>query len=1148
MSFLIPNGEDFENERFSRNIDINMSMEDEELDKEYEAALKEFDEIQDEFEEEDDLLSIAETQISEIELDEEQLATIRENENRIKEFEESMKQLKTQMDNITYTDPEELKDVPTLEEIRKDYLANKLELDEKFKENQNEEIEEISEEIKGKDDFLTKLEKVEEEFKSNEDEDLSLITSTLELIETRTKGKKPKKINEEKEEKQISKHKIEPSNYSVINENNNVLEDVKTLIVSKKKDEINKPIKKEIDEKENDEFLFETPEEIEIVKQLNEQKRKRKEELKKLKEAHKKKQLEIKKKKEERLKKLKEREEELRKEEEERQKKWEEQEKKRKFEDFVLCMQKEEQLMIAYITEKKRRIAEQKRLLEEEKKRKEREEIERKKRKELERKRIQEEERRKREEAKKRAEEKRKREEIIRKEKEKQERIRLQKLAELKRKRLEKLKREKELEQIKKKKEELRKFREKQKLKLSIQLKNYFQLLKKKFTNKPKKKKPKKIEKKYGKIIFEQMKHQTKKLTFLQERGKKRTIKTLERLDLSNRRIQSLDEIRSMHSNQYIFDLDLSKNKIESIDARNDLFLVYLESLDLSDNQIFKIPSFSLLFLRSLNLSKNKIKADTEELSQISLFAPCLTTLNISFNELTSLGFLRYFKILKTIDLSYNNIGSIEELENLKHSRCLDSLTLKKNPVMNKLGSFQIKKINQSIRIFNGVNVQPNSFFNDQEHKFPQLSAYEEAYVNFCHYQSNEIQEIKNWNKAKFEGKWKEKTILNSNDIKKKKVAISFILKEKEKIFRDFFVKHLEFQTFGKIPENCTNIVKEPYARKKEKEILAGRIICAAVKRKMEMKKKKFFEAMQVSVVLVQSVWRRNLVFSKELQKKLELSLSKKNKAATKIQAVWKSYIVRKKLREAQGIDDDLNFTLNEVQEEFDIPLEFQDTSESINLKFDDTKHVLPFRSTYMRNKYAIKNEIEENLDEIRTKTPTGVAVNNFFGSSTKIPIEKHERKIPKRKINAKKQQENPEHTEPKEEEENKEKFLSKKEFIKNFVSKHGPNSVNQAEMYWRRKKKSRIKEQKKKRSKKMRDPGFRLKKFQELSHSLTQEPLKKRKTYSSSGKTRSYIPNGKLGISPVVKKQKTKKSKRNLAKNISNLKSVPYVIRRKNK
>jgi len=136
-----------------------------------------------------------------------------------------------------------------------------------------------------------------------------------------------------------------------------------------------------------------------------------------------------------------------------------------------------------------------------------------------------------------------------------------------------------------------------------------------------------------------------------------------DRLNLANRNIKRISDIKGLDSLQNLKYLILANNNISKIENLN--MLSNLEELDLSMNEIEEIYSLeNLVNLKQLNLSQNHI----QEIKGLDSLKN-LEILNLSYNQINRIEGLNNLKNLHFLALFYNEISEIQNidaLENLK--------------------------------------------------------------------------------------------------------------------------------------------------------------------------------------------------------------------------------------------------------------------------------------------------------------------------------------------------------------------------------------------------------------------------------------------------------------------------------------------------
>lgn len=147
-------------------------------------------------------------------------------------------------------------------------------------------------------------------------------------------------------------------------------------------------------------------------------------------------------------------------------------------------------------------------------------------------------------------------------------------------------------------------------------------------------------------------------------------------LDLSGQNIETLADLRSFLSPQ-IKQLDISNNRLSSL---NDL-----------------LPMFQLL---DFNASHNVIV----DVDQVLPF-PKLQTLNLSHNRIVRLACTIPTSI-RSLDLSHNNIYSLDLIAPVLSLKSLESLDIRENPLMKRETYRDIIKNFPQLKKFNGRDVQ----------------------------------------------------------------------------------------------------------------------------------------------------------------------------------------------------------------------------------------------------------------------------------------------------------------------------------------------------------------------------------------------------------------------------------------------------------
>ena len=149
------------------------------------------------------------------------------------------------------------------------------------------------------------------------------------------------------------------------------------------------------------------------------------------------------------------------------------------------------------------------------------------------------------------------------------------------------------------------------------------------------------------------------------------TIYSLKRLNLSDNRIDAIED-NSFKQLSELQDLYLSQNRLRELSANSFSGLLELKLLDLSNNFLEQVPTDAILKLKNLK----KLKLGSNNIQTLEdIFGPGelmnLEYLDLSRNMITSLTapcILTRFYSLKVINLAYNSIGKVSEIdENVFH-------------------------------------------------------------------------------------------------------------------------------------------------------------------------------------------------------------------------------------------------------------------------------------------------------------------------------------------------------------------------------------------------------------------------------------------------------------------------------------------------
>ena len=159
---------------------------------------------------------------------------------------------------------------------------------------------------------------------------------------------------------------------------------------------------------------------------------------------------------------------------------------------------------------------------------------------------------------------------------------------------------------------------------------------------------------------------------------------SVEKLILEDNIITNLSPLTGISFGQKLISLDLSSNKISSIDILSKVNFPLLNHLYLNGNSISSITAisdFKFPNLIELNLSSNKISSID---SLVKANFPNLKELLLSKNEISSIDKLSEvnFKKIKILTLDNNKISSIECLSKIQF-RKIREIRLEKNKIKN---------------------------------------------------------------------------------------------------------------------------------------------------------------------------------------------------------------------------------------------------------------------------------------------------------------------------------------------------------------------------------------------------------------------------------------------------------------------------------
>ena len=166
----------------------------------------------------------------------------------------------------------------------------------------------------------------------------------------------------------------------------------------------------------------------------------------------------------------------------------------------------------------------------------------------------------------------------------------------------------------------------------------------------------------------------------------------LQKLELYHNQISEVSE-KSLQDMKSLMHLDLGRNKLEYISGDALSHCCLLQTLILSQNSLLEVPSpLHLPQLRTLWLSGNRLedlqgwvpsKSETNSFDNWPVFSPLLEKLFLQDNRIFQLNAkaMLVFPNLSEIDVSFNNIDSIENMSGVALCPRLQSLQIQENPV-----------------------------------------------------------------------------------------------------------------------------------------------------------------------------------------------------------------------------------------------------------------------------------------------------------------------------------------------------------------------------------------------------------------------------------------------------------------------------------
>ncbi|CAG9773787.1 unnamed protein product [Ceutorhynchus assimilis] len=172
-------------------------------------------------------------------------------------------------------------------------------------------------------------------------------------------------------------------------------------------------------------------------------------------------------------------------------------------------------------------------------------------------------------------------------------------------------------------------------------------------------------------------------------------------VNLSYNRFKHIRDLSQFWS---LTDLNLSHNFIKAIDGLENLR--YLMTLKLNSNRIEILENLDDLRLQFLFLQDNVIKLDeADETANIDSMK-MLRTINLSYNQITSLRAFENVLNLESLEIVNNNISKLVDIYYLRHLKFLNKLNLTGNPVTNVRRYIEVCLLNiKNLVLLNGEHV-----------------------------------------------------------------------------------------------------------------------------------------------------------------------------------------------------------------------------------------------------------------------------------------------------------------------------------------------------------------------------------------------------------------------------------------------------------
>ncbi|KAG2374939.1 hypothetical protein C9374_010313 [Naegleria lovaniensis] len=449
--------------------------------------------------------------------------------------------------------------------------------------------------------------------------------------------------------------------------------------------------------------------------------------------------------------------------------------------------------------------------------------------------------------------------------------------------------------------------------------------------------------------------------------------------------INKLTDLRILDAFTNLCYLDVGYNELESID-KSLMFNLLLEDIILYQNKITSIPSFHHVLLKSLYLNSNQLTS----LPQSFLFSPLIQYLNLSGNKLEHLSPLSSCIMLRNINLSFNNLQSIDELLHLRFCRNVEEMKLNDNPIARgvlykelsiallpnltnldgevvsslarqnvfshfvfyspRLTGHVVSFINHSLK--RSVPSINSSMFRDNQYKFMRdaitldksqrslqsLKTNEwntkTTYYYMCSRHINERSQFSNYHQCISSEKVTEKNFKDAQIRFSRRLdnrLSQYDAKVDQK--QQHFEEHLGFN-----PKRHQNVftINAEYEEKLKK--LNSAILIQRWFRLWKIRRKKRLrEREEKAAIEIQRNWRGYITRKHNLDWILH-ALNKRHKAATKIQSVWKGYRVRTILKKARQFEADEIFELESAVDDIEYPSSILNDYLPINIKIPENR------------------------------------------------------------------------------------------------------------------------------------------------------------------------------------------------------------------